>query len=110
MRLAAGFALFIAPKRTVKAWLGDSNPSPAAVTAARSVGARDMAIAIGALVALDKETEVRGWLEAGVLADSADAIGVLAAWRHMSPVRRLIFFFSAGGSAILHARLASALD
>lgn len=110
LRLAAGFALFMAPKRAVKAWLRDPDPSAAAVAAARSVGARDMAIALGTLVALDKETEVRGWLEAGVMTDAADALGVLVAWRHMPSFRRLFFFLSASGSALLGSRLAAALD
>ncbi len=110
LRLCAGFALFVAPKRGVRLWLGEAQPTPGLLAAARSVGARDMAIAIGTLVALDKETEVRGWLEAGVMADAADAISVLATWRHLSPARRLLFFFSASGSTFLGMRLAAALD
>ena len=109
-RLTAGFVLFVAPRRAVKAWFGDADPSTAAMTAARGFGAREMAIAIGTLVALDRETEVRGWLEAGVMADAADAVGVLAAWRQLSGFRRLLFFFSATGSTILGMRLAAALD
>jgi hypothetical protein len=109
-RLSAGFLLFVAPKRAVRAWLGDSEPSPSACVAARSLGARDMAIAIGTLIALDKETEVRGWLEAGVMADAADGVGVLAAWRHVPPLRRILLLCTSGGATVLGMRLAAALD
>ena len=91
-------------------WLGDARPTPGLLSAARSVGVRDMAIAIGTLVALDKETEVRGWLEAGVMADAGDALSVLATWRAMTPLRRLLFLLSAAGSTFLGMRLAAALD
>jgi hypothetical protein len=110
LRLTAGFVLFVAPRRALKVWLGDADPSPTAVTAARSAGIRDAAIGIGALVALDRETEVRGWLEAGAMVDAADALGVLAGWRHMSPLRRTFFLLTASGAALLGTHLAAALD
>ncbi len=110
LRLVTGAVLFVAPRRAVRVWLGDREPSPTLIAAARSVGVRDMAIAIGALVALDRETEVRGWLEAGAMADTGDALTMLAAWRHLSPWRRLVFFSSASGAAYLGMRLAAALD
>jgi hypothetical protein len=112
-RFALGLALFVAPRRALRAWTGDVDPSHGARLAARGLGARDMAIAVGTLVALDARgsgSAVRGWIEAGVMADASDTIGVLAQWRDMPGLRRFLWLFTSGGSVILGLRLAQALD
>ncbi len=44
---------------------------------------------LGAVFALRHRASVRGWLEALVLADAADALALLAACRHL-PRRRVV--------------------
>ena len=39
---------------------------------ARAFGVRDLAIGLGAVIALDRGMPVRGWIEAGVLSDAVD--------------------------------------
>ncbi|MGH2736418.1 MAG: hypothetical protein ACRDKZ_12625 [Actinomycetota bacterium] len=112
-RLGIGLALFVAPSRALRAWTGDEDPSFGARMAARGLGARDMAIAIGTLVALDARGSggaVRGWIEAGVMADASDTVGALVQWRDLPRLRRLLALFTSGGAVILGLRLAEALD
>lgn len=79
-RLSIGFWLFLMPRRGIRAATGDADPSVGALMATRGLGARDVAIAIGTMVALDRGTGVRGWLEAGAMADASDALSTLSQW------------------------------
>ena len=41
---------------------------------ARMVGGRDIALGLGTVIALDRGTPVRGWLEGSALADAVDCL------------------------------------
>lgn len=71
-RIGIGLALFAAPRTAGRAWLGH-DVTPAARLLARGLGARDLAIGVGQLVALDGDGDVDSWLDAGIAADTADA-------------------------------------
>jgi len=73
------------------------------------MGGRDLAIGIGLLTALEKNTPARGWIEAGIVADASDALGGLAA-SEMPSLRRLLFLGSAAGAAYLGLTLAATID
>ena len=47
---------------------------------ARGLGARDVALGAGALLALRHDAPVRGWVEAGGLADATDVVSVVLAF------------------------------
>jgi hypothetical protein len=76
-RVALGAALVAAPDTLTRAWLGSATAEdPGRQIAVRGLGARDVVLGVGALVALRPGGEVRQaarWLEAGVVADLADA-------------------------------------
>lgn len=72
-RVLIGAALVAAPRTAGRLWLGaDADRAPTEV-ALRALGAREVAIGLGALAALEAATPVRRWLEAGALADLGDA-------------------------------------
>jgi hypothetical protein len=82
-RIGIGLALFAAPRTAARLWLGDEGSAAAGVLA-RGLGARDLAIGIGTLVALDGEDHhVDPWLDAAVAADTADATATLLARREL---------------------------
>ncbi len=110
LRVLLGAGFFLAPRLGVRAWTGEAVPSIGAVVAARGVGARDVAIGLGTLIALEHKGAIRGWLEAGVIADAADATSALFAGRRMSARRRFLFAVSGAASALLGARLASSFE
>ena len=77
---------------------------------ARMVGARDLGLGLGLLVALDRGSPVRGWLEASAVVDGIDAIACLLARHH---IRTTVFLGAVGlaaAGALLSAWLARQLD
>jgi hypothetical protein len=76
-RVALGIALVAAPDVATRRWLGEASADdPGRQIAVRGLGARDVALGVGTLVALRGDGDLRRaahWLEAGVVADLADA-------------------------------------
>jgi hypothetical protein len=109
-RLALGAAMFLAPRKVTRMWTGSDETEFPVDLVARGMGARDIALGVGTLIALESGANPRGWLEGGALSDAADAIGTLAAWRDLPGLRRLLLLGSEVGAALLGAQLAAALD
>jgi len=110
VRIAAGAALFLTPKLAARSWTGERTESTTAGLAIRGMGARDVALGVGLVIAIERDAPVRGWLEAGVLSDGADAVGTLMNWRAMSNVRSLFWFATEVSTAVLGMRLARSFD
>ncbi len=110
MRVFAGVCLFLAPGRSGRAWTGGGGDEVTANLALRGMGARDVALGVGTLVALERGTPVRGWIEAGVLSDSADAVGTVMRWRSLGNVRALFWLSAELGAALFGSRLAQTVD
>jgi hypothetical protein len=73
--------------------------SPAQTIAVRMLGARDLALGVGVLLAARHGSSgMRGWVEAGALADAVDALAFLRGGRGASR-RRALTIIVAGGSA-----------
>jgi hypothetical protein len=84
-RIAYGAALAVAPRRAAGAWLGRHADDPGAQVALRGLGARDLALGAGALVALRARGR-RGaavWMAAQAAADATDLVSTLLARRHL---------------------------
>lgn len=110
MRLAIGIALLAAPRLAVKVWTGESNNSSAVVLAARGLGAREVALAAGTLAAMENGGPARRWVEAAVIADTADALSVFGRLPGMARIQRLGQLVGAGGAALLGIKIASSID
>ena len=83
-RIALGTSYSLAPGLALRLWPGrGSDSDPGSRFLARSTGVRDLAIGMGTLFALQKDAPVRGWLEAGMLADAGDAVAVVLGIRHL---------------------------
>jgi hypothetical protein len=98
-RIVAG-ALYVAfPRPLVRAWTGidDRRVDPLG----RAIGARDLALGLGALLALRRDVPARGWFEAAVVSDAVDAVATLLAFRHLPRVTRWLILGAAttGASA-----------
>ena len=110
VRLAIGVSLLAAPRLAVKVWTGERGDSSALVLAARALGAREVALGAGALAAMENGGPVRRWVEAAVIADTADALSVLGRLPGMARIKRLGQFVGAGGAALLGVKIASSID
>jgi hypothetical protein len=105
-RQLVGAAFVLAPGLAGSAWIGsDARRRPVKVLA-RAFGVRDLAIGLGTVIALDRGTPVRGWIEAGVLSDAIDTAASLLAGSSIPPAIRWPCVALGAGSAALGARLA----
>ena len=77
---------------------------------ARMVGARDLGLGLGLVVALDRGAPVRGWLEASAVVDGIDAAACLLARHHIRTSAFPGAFGLATAGAVLSARLARQPD
>ncbi|MGH2698461.1 MAG: hypothetical protein ACRDJL_04585 [Actinomycetota bacterium] len=110
LRLGIGVGLFLFPRRAGRWWTGEEESSTTSRMAMRSVGGRDAALALGTLVALENDGNVRGWLEAGALADASDAASVITNWRSLPRLRRLLILASSISATVVGLNLAPAFD
>jgi hypothetical protein len=109
-RIAVGLAFLVAPSLAGRLWVGDDARPAGARVLGRAFGARDLALGLGVVIALDRGAPVRGWLEASVLADASDfTAGLLGAEALPRRLRPGVLALGAG-SAALAAWLSRALD
>lgn len=99
-RIGLGAVFTVMPSVALSAWPGrGSRRMPVARLLARSVGVRDLALGVGTLAAIKHDAPLRGWIEAGVLADAGDALAIVLGFRHLPRRRAALAFLSAAGAA-----------
>ncbi len=92
-----------APVPLSRAWTGEDR---GAAVLGRALAGRDMALGLGAILAMRHDAPVRGWVEAGGLADAIDLAATLLAWRSLPRASRWgVAAVTAGGAVA--ARLVS---
>ena len=109
-RIAIGLAAVVAPGLATRVLGGRRASAGIAPLFARMLGARDIALGLGTVIALDKGTPVRGWIEGAALADTVDCAACVLARDEMAPS---VFGAAAGlgaASAILGVFLSRRLD
>ena len=78
-RGAFGVALYAAPERVAAGWLGSDAERHPTQIAIRALGARDVALAAGTVVAARSGKGLRGWLGAAMGSDISDIVATLIA-------------------------------
>ena len=78
-RMAAGAAYVAFPRFLAKSWTGMGDRRVDAL--ARAIGVRDLALGLGAFVALQRELPARGWFEAAALCNAVDAAATVLVFR-----------------------------
>jgi hypothetical protein len=109
-RIAIGVVSLLAPGLVGRTITGRDGSEGGTHLFVRMVGARDLGLGLGVLVALDRSTPVRGWLEASAVVDALDAAACLLARHH---IRASVFPGAVGlatAGALLSAWLARELD
>ena len=107
-RALVGVALLAAPAPIARGWVG-AQGTPATVLT-RSLGARDLVIGAGLVVAAAHDRDPTMWLLGGVIADSVDGVFTLAAGDQIPSNGRVATTALAAGSALFGAWLASVID
>ncbi len=105
-----GVALVAVPQRLGPSWLGpDAERAPVRV-ALRALGARDVALSIGTILAAGDGSSPRPWLLGSLGCDLTDLGATLLAGRALPERSRLGTIALAGGSAVGAAALAAVDD
>jgi hypothetical protein len=98
MRVSLGAVAMVAPDLALRPWVGRPGGAERRVLA-RSLGARDIALGLGALLAARRQAPLRGWVEAGSLADVGDTLGTLLAFGRLPRGGRVLVLGAAAGAA-----------
>lgn len=107
-RCALGVLAITAPEFAARPWVGRAvgGSGPGRRVLARALGGRDLALGLGALLAARSGAPVRGWVEAGVLSDSGDALATAASFGALPPFGRLLVLGASAGAALAGAAVA----
>jgi hypothetical protein len=105
-RIALGVVAFAAPTLPSRPWVGTDAGRASTRTLARALGARDVALGLGTLLAQRHRSPVRGWLEASALADAGDVAATLAGWGSRPRLGRVVVLAAAAGGAVACSALA----
>ena len=105
-RQLVGAAFVLAPGLFGRSWIADDARRRPVKVLARAFGARDLALGLGVVIALDRGAPVRGWIEAGLLSDAIDTCASLLAGDSIPPAVRWPCVALGAGSAALGAYLA----
>ncbi len=109
-RIAFGVGLLAAPGRLGESWIGEPAEHPAVHIAFRALGARDIALAAGAVLAVTRGTPSRPWLALTVASDLVDLAATLAAGDRVPERARKGTVALAGGAAAVGAALTTQAD
>jgi hypothetical protein len=109
-RIVFGLAFMAAPGLTGRLWIGPDAQRPGVKLLTQAIGARDLTMGLGALVAMRRRKPARGWMEAISLTDALDFTCGLLAKDVLPPANRATVLVLAGGSAAQAAYAASGVD
>lgn len=110
-RIALGVTAMVAPALPLRPWVGREVAwRPRARLLGRSLGARDVALGLGVILALQNDAPVRGWVEGGGLADAGDVLATLIAFGSLPRFGRWMVLGSASGAVAVAAAIAPAVD
>jgi hypothetical protein len=112
-RVAIGLAALAWPAVPSRPWVGAAADDLAATVFGRALGARDVALGVGALTALSREAaqpgSACGWVAAGAVSDALDVVASVSSWRELPRIGRWLVVLSAAGAAVTGAAGAVAL-
>jgi hypothetical protein len=109
-RIVFGIGFMTMPGWTGRVWIGRDSDRPAVKLLTQAIGARDIAMGLGAIIAMSRDGPARGWFEAISLTDALDFACAVAAGDRIPPSCRAAVLALAGGSALQAAYAASGVD
>ena len=108
-RVALGLTALVWPSVPARPWVGGAADELGARVFGRALGARDLALGLGALAALQGPAARQGPAtgagpaSAWALSDALDVVASLASWRELPRMGRWLVVGSAGGAALAGA-------
>jgi hypothetical protein len=109
-RVAIGLAALARPAIPSRPWVGAAADDLAARVFGRALGARDLALGLGALAALrSRDGEASAWIAAGALSDALDVAASAVSWQDLPRLSRWLVVGSAGAASCVGAVAAAHL-
>lgn len=111
-RLLIGAALVAKPQSQVGGgWVGGEEAQrPSTALLFRSVGARDMALALGTLGAQRSGSPLKPWLLGATLADTVDLVATFAAGKAIPKAGKAAITLLAGGAIVQQLALTRSVE
>ena len=109
-RVALGAGLMLAPGLAGRSWVGADASSTGAKVFASALGARDVALGLGVVLAMKNDAPVRGWLEGAALADAVDFAATALAGDGIPQASRFGIMALAATSAVACALVSRKID
>jgi hypothetical protein len=128
-RAGLGVTALIWPRVPARPWVGSAAADGVAARVfGRALGARDLALGLGAMAALGRadatgsatasgdaggragaaDRSAAAWVAAGALSDALDVAASVSSWHELPRVSRWLVVLSAGGAAVVGAAGAAA--
>jgi hypothetical protein len=109
LRILFGVLALLLPSRVTEPWVGPTVDEDKRAVLSRALGGRDLALGLGLVLAGRKDKPVRGWVEAGGLADAGDLVATLISFRHLPRLTRWGVLGMTAGAVATAGVLAPAL-
>ena len=111
VRAGIGVVALAAPKLVMRPWVGAGlGEESGARLLGRSLGARDLALGLGAILAERHDAAVRGWIEAGGLADAGDLAATCVSFKALPKTTRWAVLALIAGAVVAGAVIAPCVD
>ncbi len=111
LRVLIGAVAILAPTLALRGWAGrEVAEESGGRLLGRSLGARDIALGAGVILAQRHDAPVRGWVEAGYLADIGDLASTLLAFKELPRLGRWGVLAMTAGAIALGAAVSPAVD
>ncbi len=111
--MALGLTALAWPTAPARPWVGAAADDLAARVLGRALGARDIALGLGALAALQRPAgelgSAREWVAAGAVSDALDVVVTVSSWRELPRQGRWLVVAFAGGAALAGGAAALAM-
>jgi hypothetical protein len=108
LRVSYGIALIAVPGRLARRWLGPAADDAPVQVALRALGAREVILHAGALVALFQKGPLRPWFAASAAGDLTDVVATAVGRRRLPRGSAPATLAVGGGSALISLVLAGA--
>jgi hypothetical protein len=110
LRIAYGAGLIVAPGRLGRRWLGPAaNAAPTQVPL-RALGAREIILHAGAVIAAVRGAPLRPWLAGSIVGDLSDLAATFAGRGELPKGSATATLVVGGSSALISAAAAAALE
>ncbi len=110
LRVGYGVALIAVPSRVALRWLGPAAEDAPLQVALRALGAREVILHGGALLALARGEAIRPWLAASAAGDLTDVVATVLGRRRLPRGSAAATLAVGGGAAVASIGLTAALD